>query len=240
MKAIDVMTRRVASISPDASVHDALRLMLDRRISGLPVVNAEGVLVGIVTEGDFLRRAELDTERQRSALVAFLLGPGRLAGEYVHTHGRRVADVMTHNVVSVTEDIALSEIVRLMERHHIKRLPVTKAGRLLGIVSRSDLLRALASSPITTLAASPSDAALRERVLDEIQRQPWGPSAMVDVAVENGDVDLRGVLTDDREREALQVLVENIPGVKHVRDLLTTIEPMTGMVVESPRARARC
>lgn len=237
MKALDVMTREVVSIGPDASVFDALRLMLDRRISGLAVVDADGDLVGMLTEGDFLRRAELDTERQRPAWLGFLLGPGRLAREYVQTHGRKVAEVMTHNVVSVTEDIALSEVVRLMERHHIKRLPVTKAGRLTGIVSRSDLLRALAGAPVIVCADS-RDATLRERILAEIGRQPWGPSAMVDVIVENGGVDLRGVLTDDREREALQVLVENIPGVMRVRDLLTTIEPMTGMVVELPRDRA--
>lgn len=236
MKAADVMTREVVSIHPDASVLEALRLMLERRISGLPVANASGALVGMLTEGDFLRRAELDTERHRSSWLAFLLGPGRLAREYVRTHGRKVAEVMTHNVVSVTEEIALAEIVRLMERHHIKRLPVTKAGRLIGIVSRRDLLQALASTPMAALAANPDDAALRERILDEIERQPWGPVAMVDVVVDNGTVDLRGVLTDDREREALQVLVENVPGVKQVRDLLTTIEPMTGMVVEAPRA----
>ena len=236
MKAADVMSREVVSIHPDAGILEALRLMLDRRISGLPVVDAAGALVGVLTEGDFLRRAELDTERHRSHWLAFLLGPGRLAREYVRSHGRKVGDVMTHNVVSVSEDVTLAEIVRLMERHRIKRLPVTKAGRLIGIVSRRDLLQALASAPMAALAANPDDASLRERILDEIERQPWGPVAMVDVLVDNGAVDLRGVLTDDRESEALQVLVENVPGVKTVRDLLTTIEPATGMVVESPRS----
>lgn len=239
MKAFDLMTCETVSIGPEANILEALRLMLDRRISGLPVVDAGGTLVGILTEGDLLRRAELQTEPQRSAWHSFLLGPGRLADEYVRTHGRKVVDVMTRNVVSVAEDIALQEIVRLMQRHRIKRLPVTNAGRLVGIVSRADLLRALASAPVKAIGVGTGDAALRTCILDEIERQPWGPAAMVEVAVDSGVVSLRGVLTDDRERAALHVLVENVPGVLRVRDQLTTIEPMTGMVVESPRETAR-
>jgi len=238
MNASDVMTREAVSIRPEAGILEALRLMLDRRISGLPVVDANAMLVGILTEGDLLRRAELHTEPQRPAWLSLLFGPGRLADEYVHTHGRKVADVMTRHVVSVTEDVALPEIVRLMQRHRIKRLPVTNAGLLVGIVSRADLLRALANAPPDAIATKDDDATLRARILEEIGRQPWGPSGAVEVVVENGEVNLRGVLTDVRERAALHVLVENFPGVIRVRDQLTTIEPLTAMVVESPRETA--
>ena len=239
MNAFDVMTCEVVSIHPDADILEALRLMLDRKISGLPIVDAGGMLVGILTEGDLLRRAELHTEPRRSAWLSFLLGPGRLADEYVRTHGRKVVDVMTRNVVSVAEDAALPEIVHLMQRHRVKRLPVTNAGHLVGIVSRADLLRALANAPLDAVDAGTGDATLRARLLEEIQRQPWGPAGMVDVVVENGSVNLRGVLTDDRERAALHVLVENVPGVMRVLDQLTTIEPLTGMIVESPRDTAQ-
>ncbi|HSJ41870.1 MAG TPA: CBS domain-containing protein [Xanthobacteraceae bacterium] len=238
MNASDLMTREVVSIRPEAGILEALRLMLDRRISGLPIVDAGGMLVGILTEGDLLRRAELHTEPQRPGWISFVLGPGRLADEYVRTHGRKVGDVMTRNVVSVTEDVALPEIVHLMQRHHITRLPVTKAGLLVGIVSRADLLRALANAPLNAIDTETADAALRARILEEIERQPWGPAGAVDVVVENGDVNLHGVLTDDRERAALHVLVENVPGVMRVRDQLTTIEPLTGMIVKSPRDTA--
>ncbi len=238
MNASDVMTCEVVSIRPEADILEALRLMLERRISGLPIVDASGKLVGILTEGDLLRRAELHTEPQRSAWLSFLLGPGRLADEYVRTHGRKVADVMKRNVVSVTEDVALPEIVRLMQRHRIKRLPVTNAGLLVGIISRADLLHALANAPLNAADPGTGDATLRTRILEEIERQSWGPAAMVDVVVENGDVNLCGVLTDDRERAALHVLVENVPGVMRVRDQLTTIEPLSGMIVESPRDTA--
>ena len=145
MKVRDVMTRKVLSIEPDANVLQAVRSMLQNKISGLPVVNADGHLVGIVTEGDFLRRAETATERRRPGWLEFLVGPGRLADEYVHTHARKIADVMTRDPHTVTEDTSLEDVVQLMEKHRIKRLPVVRGKLLVGIVSRANLLHALAS-----------------------------------------------------------------------------------------------
>ena len=146
MKVKDVMTRKVLSIESTANVLQAINSMLQNRISGLPVVNEDGVLVGMVTEGDFLRRTETATERRRPRWLEFLVGPGRLADEYVHTHARKIGDVMTPDPYTVAEDTALEDVVRLMEKHRIKRLPVVRGKQLVGIISRANLLHALASS----------------------------------------------------------------------------------------------
>src|SRR5262249_52219172 len=143
MRAADVMTVQPVSISPDASILEAIRVMLQRRFSGLPVVDASGALVGIVTEGDLLRRTETGTQRKRPRWIEFLIGPGRLATEYVHASGRKVREVMSQDVQAVTGDTPLEEIVRLMERHQIKRMPVVDSGKLVGIVTRADRLHAV-------------------------------------------------------------------------------------------------
>ena len=138
MKAGEVMTRNVVSIGTDASVADMVKLMFDNRISGLPVVDDQGGLVGIVTEGDCLRRAEIGTERKRPRWLELLIGPGRLADEYIHTHSRKVAEVMTQSPITITEDTSLEEVVHLMESRRIKRLPVVRNGKVVGIVSRAN------------------------------------------------------------------------------------------------------
>ena len=132
MKAKDVMTANVISITPEASVLDALRLTLQHQISGLPVVDRNGGLVGIVTEGDFLRRTETGTERKRPRWLEFLVGPGTLARDYVRSHARRVNEVMTCDVETVTEEAQLGDIVNLMEKRRIKRVPVLRDDRLVG------------------------------------------------------------------------------------------------------------
>jgi CBS domain-containing protein len=123
MKVSDVMTPNVLSVPPDASVATAAQLMLQKRISGVPVIDDRGNLVGIISEGDFLRRAETGTGRRRPRWTEFFMGPGRLADEYVRLSGRKVRDVMTHEVHTVAPDAPLEQVVRLMERHNIKRLP---------------------------------------------------------------------------------------------------------------------
>ena len=156
MNASDVMTRKVVSVRLDAPVGDAIRLMLDHRISGPPVVDGDSKVIGILTEGDLLRRAETGTERHRPRWLELLLGPGRLAGEYVRTHGRKVGEIMTEDVVSVAEDTPLVEIVRLMEGHRVKRLPVLRGDALVGIVTRADLVRTLAQLIEKEPKSSPS------------------------------------------------------------------------------------
>lgn len=234
MKANDVMTREVITIGPDASILEAVRLMLQHRISGLPVVDAVGYLQGIVTEGDFLRRSETDTQRKRSRWLEFLLGPGRLADEYTHASGRKVSEVMTPDVYTVTEDTPLEQIVNLMERRRVKRLPVMRDDRIVGIVTRANLMRALAGLALAERPVAADDAAIRERLVAELKRQSWAPLGLMDVVVKNGVVNLSGAVTDEREREAIRVAAENIPGVSKVVDHLIWIEPTSGMVIESP------
>jgi CBS domain-containing protein len=232
MKAKDIMSRDVVTIGPDASILQAARLMLQNRISGLPVVDSSGTLVGIVTEGDFLRRSETDTVRRRSRWLEFILGPGRLAEEYTHAAGRVAREVMSREVQTVSEDAPLDQVVELMEKHRIKRLPVMRGETLVGIVTRQNLLRAVAGS--ATPAGASTDTAIRDRLLEEIKSQPWAPIALWP-EVADGRVRLIGTIFDDRQRDALRVLAENIPGVKAIEDELVWIEPTSGTVIE-PRA----
>jgi CBS domain-containing protein len=234
MKAADVMKHRVVTIAPDASVADAVRTMLSYGVSGLPVVDAKGALVGIVTEGDLLRRSELGTEKKRSHWLEFLIGPGRLALEYTHTHGRKVEEVMTRPVVSIEPSTPLEALVGLMEKHRVKRLPVVERGQLVGIVSRADLLGALAKLARMAPETTHSDAEIRRRILAEFDKNPWALRGSLDALVENGTVELRGVIGDERQRDALKVAAENVPGVKKIIDHLVWVEPVSGMAVEPP------
>jgi CBS domain-containing protein len=237
MKARDVMTPRVISIETDAPIMRAVRLMLQNRISGLTVVGPKGELVGMVTEGDFIRRGEIGTQRRRSRWLEFLIGPGRLADEYVHARGRKVEEVMTREPITVTEDTPLDEVVRLMERHRIKRLPVLREGALVGIVARANIMHALVSLAAETKAPAGDDATIREQILAECGKQSWAP--MANVVVRNGVVELWGTITDERERQALIVASENVAGVKAVHDHLVWIEPNSGFVIQSEEDEAR-
>jgi CBS domain-containing protein len=238
MKASDVMTPRVISIEADAPIMGAVRLMLQNRISGLPVVGPKGELVGMVTEGDFLRRGEIGTERHRNRWLEFLVGPGRLADEYVHARGRKVEEVMTREPVTVTEETPLDEAVGLMERHRIKRLPVMREDKLVGIVTRANIMHALVSLAVETKAApAGDDAAIREQILAECNKQSW--TLMTNVVVRNGVVELWGTITDERERQALIVAAENVSGVKIVHDHLVWIEPNSGFAIQSEEDEAR-
>jgi CBS domain-containing protein len=234
MKAKDVMTRHVVSIDPDATVLQAARLMLKHHISGLPVIDGAGKLVGVLSEGDFLRRRETQTERRRSRWLEFLMGPGKIASEYTHTHGSKVSEVMTAEVQTVGENASLENIVELMERHRIKRVPVLRGGKMVGIVTRSNLMHAMVSMARSVPAAAKDDATIRERLLAEIQKQQWTPAAMTNVVVHDGVVELWGAIVDERQRAALKVAAENIPGVKAVKDHLVWVEPTSGMVIEPP------
>jgi CBS domain-containing protein len=232
MKASDVMTRGVVSIGPDSSILEAVRLMLQHKISGLPVIDGSGALVGIVTEGDFLRRAETGTQRKRARWIEFLMGPGKLASEYVHTSGRKVDEVMTAEVQTVTEDAPLEKIVHLMERYRIKRVPVVRGGKIVGIVTRANLVRAVAGLALEARPSSAGDIAIRARLVADLEKQPWAPLGLIDVAVKDGVVTFSGALADERQRLALRVAAENVAGVKKVEDHLIWVEPNTGVVME--------
>ncbi|MBV9815325.1 MAG: CBS domain-containing protein [Alphaproteobacteria bacterium] len=230
MNAGEVMTRNPIAVPAEAGLAEALRLMFDHRVSGLPVVDGKAGLVGILTEGDLLRRSELGTAGQRSRWLDLLM-TGRLASEYVRTNTRRVSEIMTRDIVSVAEDTPLTEVVRLMERHRIKRVPVLRDGALIGIVSRADLLHALHRLLLAEPETAASDETIRRHVLDKLAQAPWAPHGLtVDVA--NGVVTLDGVILEEQKRSALRVAAENVAGVKAVVDHIVWVEPVTGWVVE--------
>ncbi len=232
MKAEDVMTRDVISTDPDATVLQAARLMLQHHISGLPVIDKDGILVGVLSEGDFLRRRETRTERRRSRWLEFLMGPGRIAAEYSHSHGNKVSEVMTPDVVTVDVTTPLEDIVDVMERRRIKRVPVVCGGLVVGIITRSNLMHAMVSLARVAQPAATDDSVIRERLLAEIQKEQWAPAATANVVVHDGVVELWGVIIDERQRDALKVAAENTPGVKAVKDHLIWIEPTSGMTIE--------
>jgi len=234
MKAADIMTVPVHSVLPGDSVAQAVRLMLQYRVSGLPVADADGTLRGIVTEGDFLRRSEIGTARQRPNWLQILLGPGNAADAYTQTHARLVEEVMTTDVATVTEQTPLPELVQLMEKRHVKRLPVLRNGKVVGIVSRANLLHAFAGVLADVKPAKTDDSRIRQQIVDAMHKETWGPVGSTEIIVRDGVVHLWGTIFDDRERMALKVLAEGVPGVKGVQDHLTWIEPMSGMYLTPP------
>ena len=217
MRAIDVMARNVVTATPQTTVQDAAKLMINHRISGLPIVDGDGQLVGIVTEGDLLRRAETGTERQRSGWSEWFSPNSRLAAEYIKSHARRVADVMSRDVVSVTELASLGEIADLMETRRIKRVPILHDGKLVGIVSRADLLRVLASGG-SNLPVDDRDGLIRSRLLADLRKQRWANCSESDIVVSDGVVHFWGVVRSEEERKALRIAAENTPGVRGVED----------------------
>ena len=231
MKASDVMTRDVITVERETSVADVIRLMLENNVSGLPVLD-DGKVVGILTEGDLLRRSETGTEKQRPRWLEILMGPGRMAGEYVRTHGRKVEAIMTTDLISVTGDTPLDEVVGLMERRRIKRVPVIEGDALIGIVSRLDLLRALLRTIEAEHSEIRGDDEIREQILAELAKAAWVPRDGLSISVKDGVVDLNGVILEEKEREALRVVAENVPGVKAVEDHLVWIEPVSGTVID--------
>jgi CBS domain-containing protein len=239
MKASDVMTRNVLTVERGTAVAQAIRLMLDHNVSGLPVLADDGKVVGILTEGDLLRRSETGTERHRPRWLEILMGPGRMAGEYVRTHGRKVEEIMTSDPVSVTSDTPLDEVVGLMERRRIKRVPVIDGDVLVGVVSRADLLGSLLRTLDAQDSQTRGDDEILEQILAELAKTAWVPRDGLSISVKDGVVDLNGVILEEKEREALRVVAENTPGVRAVEDHLVWMEPVSGTVIEAPREEPR-
>jgi CBS domain-containing protein len=223
MKVSDVMSRDVLSVAPQDPVRKAADLMLRYGVNGFPVLD-QGKLVGMITQGDFLRRAETGTERHRTRLAELFADSGQLADEYVRSHARIVADIMTRDVVTISVDAPLSDAVELMVQHHVKRLPVVGANGVIGMISRVDLLHAFLVAAPKEAPAPLDDAAITSQLKAELDRQPWIAGGSVEPSVENGVVVLRGTVQDARQRTALRVAAENIPGVKRVVDDLREID----------------
>jgi CBS domain-containing protein len=231
MQAEAIMSKPVVGIDPSASIAEAAGLMLSKKLSGLPVIGNDGRLVGILSEGDFLRRGELGTERKRSRWLEFLVSPGKAADEYVRANGRRVEEVMSQDVVTASPAASLAEVVELMTRHHVKHIPVVEAGEIVGIITRSDLLRALLGVLPHGVATVIDDEQIRQNIIGKLARQKWAGNDLINVTVDKGVVTLSGAIFDERERQAAIVAAENVAGVNAVKDNLFCADPVSVVLV---------
>lgn len=223
LTSADVMTADVVSVDPDTPVRDIAQLLYTRRISGVPVVDQDR-LIGIVSEGDLIGHAAAIGEQRRSWWLSAFMDDSLSARDYAKTHGRIARDVMTSDVVTVDETTTLAEIAKTLERHRIKRVPVVRNGKLVGIVTRGNLLQGLASLEVKP-TTSVDDRTIREQLITELRGQPWAHLLADDIVVENGVVRLSGIVRTEDERRALRIAAENIPGVKSVKDRLTLWTP---------------
>lgn len=221
MKARDVMTTHVISISSNATIQDVAELLIKHRISALPVLNKDGGLVGVVSEGDLMRRSEVGTDLRRSWWLRLLIGQEALAAEYVKSHATKVADVMTKRVITAEPMTPLSEIATLLERNSIKRVPIVENGQLVGIVTRANLVQAYAVAHRKgEIKITHSDTVIREKLMDRLRSEPWARTWLLNVIVQDGVVELWGMVSSDAERNAIRVAAETMPAVRAVNDHL--------------------
>jgi CBS domain-containing protein len=221
MKAADVMVTTVVTVGPECSIENVADTLLENRVSAVPVVSNGGDLVGIVSEGDLIRRTEIDTERRRSRWLALLIGTQPLAAEFVKSHAGRVADVMTRDVIVATPDTPLRHIAALLEKNGIKRVPIVSNGKLVGIVSRANLVQALASArKEIKAAAATSDRMIREELLSRLRKEPWARTSRLNVIVHDGTVELWGTVRSRAEKQAIRSAAEVTSGVRAVNDNL--------------------
>ena len=226
MLAKDIMTPNVITIAPSLGVEEIAQLLLSCNISGVPVVDAEDRLIGLVSEGDLLRRREGGTERHRSWWLSLLAGPEERAREFVRTHGRRAEDVMTREVVTVTADTPAGEIAQILERRRIKRVPVVEDGKIVGIVSRANLLHGLAThKERISVTPSPDDRAIRKQVQALVAKEDWITHGSLNALVADGVVELWGWVDSEDERKALMIAVGELDGVKEIVDHLGSVAP---------------
>ena len=221
MKARDVMVSPVITVKPYSSVKEVAKTFLERRISAVPVVDDQGKVVGIVSEGDLMHRSEAGTERQHSWWLRAFTADETLAADYVKAHARKVADVMTRDVITAPPETPLHEIAALLEKHSIKRVPIINNGQLVGIVSRANLIQAVASTR-KGLDIPLSDTTIRDKLLADLSAKTWAHTSLLNITVSGGVVDLWGITRSDVERKAIRVAAESTPGVRAVNDNLVT------------------
>jgi CBS domain-containing protein len=219
MKAIDIMTTDVVTVGPDAGVTDVAKILVKYRISGVPVVE-DGKLVGIVSESDLLRRAEIGTEPRHSRWLEWLMSNEGLAAEYIQYHARAVHEVMTRNVVTASPETPIRQIAGLLESHGIKRLPIVQDGKIVGIVSRANLVQVLASVADHIPSARTDDSAIREKIMAQLKSEPWATPFLINVTVRDGVVDLWGLVKSATEKKAARIVAETTAGVREVTDNL--------------------
>jgi CBS domain-containing protein len=229
MFAADLMHKDPISVRPETTLADAARIMLSHHLSGLPVVTQAGELTGIVTDGDMLRRAELGTASTHANWLKMLLLPSASADDYIKTHGRRVDEVMTQSPITVTPQTSLDEVASLMIKRHFKRLPVLENHKLVGMLSRTDLLGKLAAKLIEIERHHPADDEISNHIKTALAAESWAPRTGIHIKVKNAVVDLEGIVMSDADRRAVNVIAENAPGVLEVHDKLVYVDPGSGM-----------
>ena len=220
MKAADVMVANVMTVGADATVQEVAALLLRNRISAVPVVDTKGAIVGIVSEGDLLNRTESGTEHRKSWWLDALASREVLAIEYIKSHSPKVSDVMTRDVITAAPEMHVAQVAALLEKNGIKRVPIVKDGKIVGIVSRANLLQGLASLTGKALQAKADDSALRERLMTKLRSERWTRPALISVTVQDGNVELWGIVDSQAERKAVHILAEVTPGVRAVNDNL--------------------
>ncbi len=220
MKALDHMTKSVVSIEPETPVHAIAALMVEKRISGVPVLTSEGKLVGIVSQGDLLHRAEVGTERKRKWWLRVFSGSDELAREFSKAHGLKAQDVMSRKVVSIDPEAELSDVAEVMDRNNLKRLPVVKQDRLVGMITRGDLVRALCQAKPLKSGQKLDDRSIYQALRQRVRTQTWLNAQLINVAVDDGVVQLTGFVESSDQRTALRVLAEETDGVLRVDDNL--------------------
>lgn len=221
MQAVDVMTTKLVTVEADTSVREIAQLMLQCRISAVPVVDQDQHILGIVSEGDLVRRPENETDQRPAWWLESLLSTRDEAQDYIKAHGRTASDVMTRNVVAVQEDTPLHEIARILEQHRIKRVPVTREGRLVGIISRANLLHGLvAKSTEFTSPSSSDDRTIRETIVNTLSKEAGINTAMINVVVHHGAVQLWGIVDSEDEKRAAHLAAESTPGVVTIENNL--------------------
>jgi CBS domain-containing protein len=225
MQAQDVMVGGVISVGPDIPVQIAANAMVSNGVSALPVINIYAKLVGIVSEGDLIRRVEIGTERRRSEEVEALMSSDVLAKEFVKSYAKRVSDVMTREVITAQPETPLREIANLMAEHSIKRVPIVQDELVVGIVSRVNLLQVLARTNDSTDWVE-SDRVLHQRFVDSIKDQPWAGRPF-NIIVNDRCADLWGFVYSVEEKTAARVAAEATPGIESVSDHLGIAPPQT-------------
>ena len=218
MKAQDVMVRDVVTVRAETTIAEAIELLVQHDISALPVVDADANLIGILSEADLLEREEIGASHHHPWWIETLMPASKLADEFAQAHGKTVGELMTTDVVSAREDTPVSEIAALLERKRIKRIPITRDGKIVGVVSRSNLIQAMASSQATAEQRPDSDRTIRLELLDRLGQQHWTDFGNRNVIVQDGVVHLWGLVGSESERIALVALAQDVPGVENVAD----------------------
>lgn len=217
MKARDLMTPDVVTVAPNTPVMGVARLLAERHVSGVPVTDAERKILGVVSEGDLIKQVSGRHDETPGFFKSLFADPARMAQQYVKTHGRTAADIMTPNPMTVTEDTPAGDIAEMLDKEQIRRVFVTRDGRLIGVVSRADLLRALVSPPAAA-AGDTTDEGIYRAIMTEMKKQPWASTFYTTVVVKEGVVEFYGYCGTDDYRRALRVLAEGVSGVKRVED----------------------